>query len=180
MTKYLFWDSNVFIAHINKEEAHQDFLDDLSTILEHSQIEVYTSGIALAEITPKRISPSRWETFNDFVNSLKQMVNVIDPSPNICTTAGKLKDYRYSKSGSTKRVLTTGDAIMLATAIVLQREPYNIQIEAFHTFDNGRGKGVEGKAVPLLSFEEWVNEDDPPELIQDVIDLNRCKPEIPA
>jgi hypothetical protein len=60
-----------------------------------------------------------------------------------------LKDIRYSKGGSEKRILSTGDAVMLSTAIYLQ-DAYGVAIDTFHTFDNAKKK-----FVPLLGYHEW-------------------------
>lgn len=30
-----------------------------------------------------------------------------------------------------------------------------VPIAEFHTFDDGKSKGIDGKTVPLLSYQEW-------------------------
>ncbi len=179
MTKNVFWDSCVFIAYLNNEEAYRNELGYISNVLGDSTYQVFTSGIALAEISPKKIRKSDQKTFTDFINLFKQKIVIIPPGPNICTNAGMLKDYPYSRGTSNRRVLTTGDAIMLATALELTGNSYGIELEAFHTFDNGRGKGnPEGRGVPLLDYHLWVGEN-PSNLIQEAINLNRCRPRSP-
>lgn len=175
MGKNFFWDSNIFIAYINNEQSHSEELEAISSILENQNDKVFTSGISLAEVTPKRINNAIHNSFLEFKNSLQSEIDIINPSPNILINAGLLKDYPYEKDKSSKRVLTTGDAIMLATALEVE-DTYGIKLEAFHTFDKGRGKGnPEGKGIPLIGFETWVKSN-PPDLVNKVVNLNRCIP----
>ncbi len=48
---------------------------------------------------------------------------------------------------------------------------------AFHTFDNGRGKGnPEGRGIPLLDYHLWLDDVERPDIVDRVVALNRCKP----
>jgi len=175
----LFWDSNVFIAFLNDEKdiypvpSIQQYLEDAKL----GQCKIYTSSIIFSEVTPKRIAKSEYGTFNDFLGDFRSQVVTIGNDPNIGSLSGELKDLQYKKGTSTTRILTTGDAIMLATALELE-STYGVKIDAFHTFDNGGGpRSPEGgKGIPLLTYQEWCEgiENDP--LAKRVIGLNRCKP----
>ncbi len=174
-----FWDSCVFIAYLNDDMDAYD-VASLQMFLDESKkkdgCRIYTSGIALAEISPNRLKESSYGNFEDFLKDFRKSVTVIDAGPYINSTAGLLKDIPYSKNNSNKRVLTTGDAIMLATALELE-DTYNVKIDAFHTYDNGRGKGnPEGKGVPLLSYHEWCTDISENHLVDRVIKMNRCMP----
>jgi predicted nucleic acid-binding protein len=174
-----FWDSCVFIAFLNNQTDAYD-IESIERFLEDSKknngCKIYTSSIALAEVTPKRLMGSSYGTFEEFLSDFRKSVAVIDAGPFINSTAGRLKDVIYKKSTSTKRILTTGDAIMLATALELE-DTYGVKIDAFHTFDDGRGKGnPEGKGIPILSYHEWCEGVEDNELVKRVIDMNRCKP----
>ncbi|MDE2760328.1 MAG: PIN domain-containing protein [Paracoccaceae bacterium] len=180
MTKNYFWDSNIFIAHLNQENAYREYLEIIKTILEDKDSMVFTSSLVFAEATPKKLEQSEWDSFRDFFNSFRQLITLINPSPEIWIKAGQLKDFPYKKNNSSGRILSTGDAIMLATA--LEFEPtYNDKLAAFHTFDDGKGRNSErkGKCIPILSYQEWVQDDDnPPDLVKDVIAMNRCTPSL--
>ena len=178
MSKCYFWDSNIFIAYINKEQAYQKYLDDISKILNDPKSMIFSSQLALSEVTPNKIKESDMKSLKDFIDSFRQRIILINPTPNIWINAGLLKDVQYKKNNSENRVLSTGDALMLATALELQLSPFNLELDAFHTFDDGKGKNSErkGKCIPLLSYQEWIKDSDPSELVKKVIELNRCKP----
>jgi hypothetical protein len=89
-------------------------------------------------------------SLTQFFNDFQSAIVLIDPTPPILLQAGRLKDIPYKKAASTKRRLTTGDAIMLATCLHLQAT-LGVNVDAFHTFDDGGTK----REVPLLSYHEW-------------------------
>ncbi|MGO6999492.1 type II toxin-antitoxin system VapC family toxin [Rhizobium leguminosarum] len=177
--QHYFWDSCVFIAYLNNDVAAYD-INSLELFLRDSQerggCKIYTSGIALAEVSPGKLKNSSHASFQDFLNDFRGAISVVDTSPLINVNAGILKDVPYKKQSSNKRVLTTGDAIMLATALEIEGT-YGIKLDAFHTFDNGRGKGSpEGKGVPILGYHEWLEEVVQDDLVKRVVSLNRTKP----
>lgn len=179
MGEHYFWDSCVFIAYLN-DDSHAYDTASLATFISETQekngCKIYTSAIALAEITPNRLKKSAHSTFQDFLRDFRGSISVVESGPYVNINAGLLKDIPYKKQNSTKRVLTTGDAIMLATALEIE-ETYSVSLDAFHTFDNGRGKGnPEGKGIPLLDYHLWLDDVDRPEIVDRVVALNRCKP----
>jgi hypothetical protein len=91
-------------------------------------------------------------------------------------TAALLKDLPYHK-GDTRRWLGTPDAIMLASCIEL-RDAFGVNVTCFHTFDNGKKRGPEGKMVPLLSYQDWCEGFIPAQMqiAKRVIDLKRAAP----
>jgi hypothetical protein len=65
-----------------------------------------------------------------------------------------LRSLTYTKTGGVRK-LHTPDAIHLASAPALV-ESYGIgELEAFHTFDGGKSRGIDGPGTPLLGFETW-------------------------
>lgn len=140
--KHFFWDSNVFIAFLNDESVAYDtaslktFISDLG---KPDGCEIYTSTIALAEVTPKKLKRSSYGTFQDFLHNFKISIHIVGAGPNENQTAALLKDVEYKKSGNTRRVLTTGDALMLATAVEIE-DTYGVSLDAFHTYDKGNGQ----------------------------------------
>lgn len=176
--KNYFWDSCVFISYLNNDDAVdikslRAFIADLD---KPNGCRIYTSAIALAEVSPKRLVNTAVGTFQDFLKDFKGTIQVVDAGPYENQTAGLLKDIAYKRNGSNKRVLTTGDAIMLATALELE-DTYGVKIDAFHTYDNGRGKGnPEGRGVPLLDYHLWLDGVADHELAARVVKMNRCRP----
>ncbi len=175
----LFWDSNVFIAFLNDEKEIYD-IPSIEQYLEDARqgkCKIYTSSIVFTEVTPKKLVKSEYGTFNDFIADFRGQVITIGNDPIIGSLAGELKDLPYKKSNSTKRILTTGDAIMLATALELESS-YGVELDIFHTFDNGGGpRSPEGgKAIPMLTYQDWCEgiESDP--LAARVIEMDRRKP----
>ncbi len=70
---------------------------------------------------------------------------------------------------------------MLVTALEISLPPFDIELDAFHTFDAGKGSSTErkGKCIPIIGYEEWVATDNPPELVQKLMKLNRCRSILP-
>jgi len=181
--KHLFWDSCAFIAYLNDESEAYDTASlkaYISNLGKPNGCEIYTSAIALAEITPKKLITSKFGSFDEFLRDAKGAIHILDAGPNECQTAALLKDVEYQKSGNTGRVLTTGDALMLATAIELE-DTYGVKIDAFHTYDRGNGpRGPEGKGIPLIGYETWLNGVVQSELVKRVVNMNRCNPIHPS
>lgn len=93
--------------------------------------------------------------------------------------AAELRGLTYTKNRG-ERNLATPDVIHLASAIALV-ESYGVSpLTSFHTFDNGKGKSIDGKSVPLLSFETWCEACDNDPIAQRVIKMKRTKPFHPA
>lgn len=175
----LFWDSCVFNALLYDETTSYD-VDSIQQYLDEARdgkYVIYTSSVFLAEIAHSKIKKIGVGGPNEFLNDLQGVVVVIDASLEIMELAGRLKDIPYRKQDSTKRRLGTGDAVMLATALNLQ-DAYEVEIDRFHTFDNGGQKG----SVPLLSYEQWLEGviGKKLELAKRVSGLKRCKPIHPA
>ncbi len=182
--KNLFWDSNVFIAFINDENEAYD-VDSIRQFLMECQgkgkkYHIYASTMSLAEVTPGKMKSQEYGEFQDFLNDFEGVIDLISPDPNIIKLAGHLKDKKYKKGSSDKRIMTMGDAIIVATAVELE-DTFNVPITHFHTFDDGKGKiGPEGaKGISLLNFAEWCEgiEDDPH--VARVLELDICKPNHP-
>lgn len=175
----LFWDSCVFNAFLYDEKSKYD-VDSIVQYIEESrqgEYKIYTSSIILTEIASSKIRIQSIGSGIDFLNDLVGACVVIDASVNILDLAGRLRDIPYKKNQSDKRQLTTGDAIMLATALHLE-EAYGLKIDAFHTFDNGGKK----REVPLLTYHEWCEGLSGPRLLlaRRVGALNRVKPVHPS
>ena len=178
----LFWDSCVFYAYLDSQATL--YIPDIERYLNEArngQHRLYASSLVLAEVVPSAITRQGVGTFQDFVDDLQSAVTIVTPSPDVMHRTALLKDLPYKKGTSKGRRLSTTDAIMLASCIEIV-ETWNLNVDAFHTFDDGKKRGLEGKMVPLLSYQEWCEgfTDEQLNIVQPVIQLNRCKPEHPA
>ena len=71
---------------------------------------------------------------------------------------------------------------MLATCIY-QRDVVGVPISEFHTFDNGKKRGLDGdRAVPILSYQDWCGGMDTTQkqLASQIINLKRRAPVHPS
>jgi hypothetical protein len=177
-----FWDSCVFSAYLRNEAAIYDipsieaFLNDAKA----GKIVIYCSSLSSAEVLPSHIVTGG--TFEDFMADYEGAVVPQDPDPNIMKMSGQFRDLPYKKGASAKRRLSTPDAIILATAIHL-RDAYGVPFTAFHTYDGGGKKDIDGnKSIPLLGYETWCDDfnADQQTVAARVTSLNRCKPVHPA
>jgi predicted nucleic acid-binding protein len=180
---HYYWDSCVFIAALNEERAaYGDIVDDMKQFLAEAKAGdciIHCSTITIAEITKNRLKSGAHSDFSSFLRDFRSAVVPVSPDPNIMALAAELRGLTYTKTGGS-RTLATPDAIHLASAIALV-ESYGIpSLTAFHTFDDGKAKGPNGKSVPLLSFETWCEACDKDPIAQKVIKMKRAKPLHPA
>ena len=175
--KNYFWDSCCFIAYLNNETHAYDvasleqFIDDAK----NGKAMIHTSTIALAEIRPSFMKKRSIGSFAEFMEDMNGAVVLADATPNIMIASGHYKDLKYTKSNSKGRNLSTPDAIMLATCIHLMDDA-GVSIDCFLTFDDGKKRGFDGKAVPLLSYQEWCTGFAENEFASRIIRLPRQKP----
>jgi hypothetical protein len=142
---------------------------------------IFISSISLAELRPSRIQmPGMTPVM--VLSRLFSVIKVIDANPDVMSMAGVLKDNRFVAHDQPKvkertRELGTGDAIQLATALWMA-EVAGVKDLVFHTFDDGKARNsIEGKCVPLLSFQNWCKGLDGSELVQSAKSLKRSRPE---
>lgn len=177
----LFWDSCVFYAYLAEQATY-----DLASIelylseVRRGKTRIYTSTIALAEVVPSAIKDKKRGTFQDFLSDYSGMIVLVEPNPNIMHMSGIFKDLPYRKGESKKRKLGTPDAIMLASCLY-QRDAIGVPIREFHTFDDGKSKGIEGRAIPLLSYQEWCDGFSASQrgVAQKIVELTRRRPTHP-
>ena len=165
-----------------------DYVDHISAHVSDAEVgrsKIFISSIGLAELRPSRVKASG-ETPASIVNKLCAFITVIDTIPDIMSLAGSLKDNRYvcstdgPKAPERSRELSTGDAIQLATAIWM-REYAGVQDLEFHTFDDGKSRNsVDGKTVPMISFQNWCKGLDGVEYVELAKELKRKKPDHPS
>jgi hypothetical protein len=190
MTEYLFWDSCVFIAFLKDQRSFYDVVS-IERYLKDAQerrVVIFASSLVFAEILPSFTAGDARPYHGDveaFMDDFSGCIRLIDPDPNIMRIAGRLRDLPYKKGRSEDRRLSTADAVMLASALVLV-EYYNQDLTYFHTYDKGGKRDEEGgRAIPLIGYEEWCEGFD--EIGYDrthyaysAIALNRCEPSHPT
>ncbi|MDR6670164.1 PIN domain-containing protein [Rhizobium sp. 1399] len=180
-----YWDSCVFIAHFNNErDRHNHLIDHIEQHLKEAQAgkcQIYTSTLTIAEITTPTLNAASVGSFNEFVRDFQSSIFLMEPDPNTMTLASHLRSQRYSKQdGAKPRQLSPPDAIHLATAINL-KPMYNVELDAFHTFDAGKSRGLDGgRGLPMLGFEEWAAECSQDIWVKRVCDMRRSIPEHPT
>jgi predicted nucleic acid-binding protein len=174
----LFWDSCVFAAFLYDEKDIYDIasIEQYLTEAKAGKYRIYTSSVVFAEVASSKIKNPNHGTMDDLVRDLTGAAIVIESSVNVMQVSGRLKDIPYRKGASTKRVLSTGDAVMLSTALHLG-DAYGVAIDVFHTFDNAKKK-----FVPLLSYQDWCEglTGEPAALAKRVCDMKRAKPIHPS
>ena len=178
----LFWDSCVFYAYLDSQTTHD--IKGIDQYLHESRDglhRIYASSLVLAEVVPSAITKPDIGTLQNFIDDLQGAVTIVTPSPDVMHHVALLKDLPYKKADSKVRRISTTDAIMLASCLEI-RDEWGIKIDAFHTFDDGRKRGPEGKMVPLISYQDWCQSltAEQLEVATPVIQLNRCRPEHPA
>lgn len=177
-----FWDSCVFSAFLQDEQSAYD-IGSIQTFLEDAKAgnaKIYCSTLSSGEVLPSHIKDGG--SFEAFMEDYEGAVIPISPEPNVMTMSGRFRDLPYSKGGSTNRRLSTPDAIILATAVHLI-EVYEVSINAFHTFDGGGKKDLDGnKSIPILGYDTWCEGFSAEQTLiaNKIITMNRCKPIHPA
>lgn len=179
-----YWDTCVFTAYLNDERSqHGKIIDHIRQFIEEAEAgkcKLYCSTVSIAEITSSTLGGVGFSSFDEFLSDLRGAVTPIDPSPIIMGVASHLRSQRYEKSPNGNRILSTPDAIHLASAISL-RDIFGVQIDAFHTFDKGKRRGEDGgKGLPLIGYETWCERCKDDETVQKVVALRRENPKHPS
>jgi predicted nucleic acid-binding protein len=182
-TSDLFWDSCVFIAYLGDEQTTYDVnsIAQYLTETREGRHKIYTSSLVFAEVLPSSLAKPDVGSFQDFVDDFQGAIIIVDATPIVMQIAGRLRDLPYRKGTSPGRRLATPDAIMLASCLHLA-DAMGVRVNAFHTFDDGRRRGPDGRSVPLLSYHEWCEgfTQEQMRVSRRVIELNRCRPLHPS
>lgn len=157
--RQLFWDSCILCRYLT--ETPKDRLSDIVQFIDEAkagEVVIYFSTILLAEVRPSHLKQKGYGHFNELQADLQGALRPIAPNTNIMLMASSLRDHMFKlekmQKDQKERVMTVPDAIHLATCVYV-RDALEIPSIAFHTFDDGKSKGADGKAVPLLSFSAW-------------------------
>lgn len=179
-----FWDSCTLIRHLTQNPP--ELLGDIQTILDEAKSgkrKIWHSTLLYAEFRPSLLKSSKYSNIADLIADMEGVLLPIAPNPNIMLDAGKMRDYSFQRPQSERqstekaRVLTVADAVQLATCLYVKRA-LGVDDLVFNTFDDGKGRNYEEKAVSLLRFEQYVDGIDDL-LVKDVCLIPREKPELP-
>ena len=141
-----YWDACIFLEHLNEETQEprksQAIIDCLNEN-KQKRNRICTSAITHLEVLPKKLEKTLEQTYLDKFQSLYFFDIEVDR--NVITLAREIKDYYYeaASDGGGYKMLSTGDAIHLATAIIHEATE-------FHT----RDKNSKGGNVKLLGLPE--------------------------
>ncbi|GGL60744.1 hypothetical protein GCM10011392_13970 [Wenxinia marina] len=182
----LLWDTCVLYRWLNA--GTPDYTDHLKAYLDDlnaGRVDIYLSTISLAEIRPSKIGRSAL-TPAQVISSINKSFKYVDPSPDIMSLAGYLRDQRYRQvdgpdERASSRELSLGDSIHLATAVSL-REEFGVQNLSLHSFDEGKKRDGETgqKAVPIVGFHNWCRDTKDDDEIQKVLSIPKSKPVHPS
>jgi predicted nucleic acid-binding protein len=166
------WDACIFYEHFRTlEEVEETKRQAIRKILvenERRENTIFTSAITHLEVVPKKLTrddesaeKKYWALFGS------KYFYEVPVDANVIKLARAIKDYYFKegdgKTGSYERVMDTGDAIHLATAILNEANE-------FHTRDNSKKK----RKVPLLDLKLY----SPNGLIIGKYELNIVSPRI--
>jgi hypothetical protein len=119
-----------------------------------------------------------YNRFEEFEEDFRSIFKIISPNRMILSRCSHLKDVSFTRSGGS-RVVGTPDAIQLLTCLHVQQD-MGVEDIIFHTLDEGKAKGWEGKCVPLIGFENWTPADGISKASRSIVDqiilLPRLKP----
>lgn len=145
----VYWDSCAFIAHLN-QEANKGVpaLRHLKAMLasaDDGDLQIVVSTLAIPEVLECRMSTDACKDFEAMMSSAVRGITVLDAGPTIMYKARSLREWSKSV-GDDKKMLSTPDAIHLATA-------YYASAEKFYTFDGVAPAGMKDVNKKLLPLD---------------------------
>jgi predicted nucleic acid-binding protein len=166
------WDACIFYEHFRTlepaEEIKRQAIRKILMGNERRENTIFTSSITHLEVVPKKLTrdddnaeKKYWALFGS------KFFYEVPIDANVIKLARAIKDYYFKegdpKTGSSYRIMDTGDSIHLATAIINEADE-------FHTRDNCKKK----TKVPLLDLHQY----SPNGLIVGKYELNIVSPKI--
>jgi predicted nucleic acid-binding protein len=184
ISKNSFWDSCVVGRFLT--EKPPEHVSEIATLLAEAKAgkrQIYASTLMIAEVRPSWLRGKGYGSFQDFVADFEGALNLIGPTPTILMQAARLRDHSYHRTPKQalekNRVMSGMDAVHLATCLHV-RDVLGITDIEFHTFDDGKGKNYEERAVSLLNFQDFsVHVANDPDVAL-LCKLPRIKPSHPA
>lgn len=143
----IYWDACIFYEHLNEEQTEprkRQAVDDCLEQNKQKRNRICTSVITHTEVLPKKLDKTLEQRYWEKFQSLYFFDIEIDR--NVISLAREIKDYYFNPGdpvGVNYKMLSTGDAIHLATAIIHQ-------VNEFHTRDKNPKHGN----IKLLGLPE--------------------------
>lgn len=138
-----YWDTCLFLAWIKDEQRNSGDMDGVREVIDRSkrrEVKIITSTLTSVEVLQSRLPAGMERLFNDFMKRIQR----IGVDSKIAAMAHDIRDhYQRNKEQNSGKLLTTPDAIHLATAIMYRSTE-------FHTFDDG--KSGSSKNLGLLGL----------------------------
>lgn len=166
-SRNLFWDSCVLTRYLTGiPPGFEGTLAKLVDEAKAKKVRIWHSTILYAEVRPDQLAKAGYSEMAELIDALEGALFPIGPTASIMMRASRLRPYAYMhhtpQSQEKTRVLTVPDAIQLCTCLHV-KEDRGISDIVFNTYDDGKGKNYEEKAVSLLRFEEYAGAfaDDP-------------------
>lgn len=180
----LFWDSCVVIRYLTGNPP--DNVADIDLFLSEAKARkrrIFISSMMVAEVKPHQLRLKNYGNFQDLVEAMQDAFTIINPNMNILLQAARLRDHQYypkeMQANEKKRVMSGMDSVHLATCLFV-RDVMQVSDVVFHTFDDGKGKNYEEKAVSLLNFHKFCEHVASDCDVDAVCKLDRCKPIHPS
>jgi hypothetical protein len=177
-----FFDSCVIARYLT--EIPPNHVPDIAKMILESMSDtpkrlIWFSTILVAEVRPSQLRKKGFGSIEDLMNTLHGVLKPIGPTMPILMRAARLRDHQYLKerpqANEKPRILTVPDSIQLATCLHV-KEALGITDIEFNTFDDGKSKNYEEKAVSLLRFHEYAAHLKDDADVAAVCSLNRMKP----
>jgi hypothetical protein len=178
--KHLFWDSCVLIRYLTGIPAGDEgVLNALVDEAKAGKVKIWHSTLLYTEVRPSQLAAAGYDQMQDLVDDLAGAMFPIGPTPSILMRAGRIRDYAYLHHSPQKdektRVLTVPDSVHLCTCLHVL-EDRGVSDIVFCTYDDGKGRNYEEKAVSLLRFEEYAQQHIGDLDVLAVCELTRQKP----
>lgn len=123
-----YWDACIFYEHLNEEQKEplkRQAIDDCLAENKQKRNRICTSVVTHIEVIPAKLDPEKerqyWEKFQS------TFFFDIEVDRNVIVLARQIKDYYYvpgDAAGTHYKMLSSGDALHLATAIIHQAKEF--------------------------------------------------------
>jgi predicted nucleic acid-binding protein len=136
-TPLYYWDTCLFLAWLGDEQRKSGEMDGVREVIarhKRREVKLCTSVLTSVEVLESKIPAGIAPLFEDLLKRLTR----VGLDSKIAAVAHGIRDH-YARQGG--KMLTTPDAIHLATAIVYR-------VDEFHTFDS-KGSGKTLGLLPL-------------------------------
>ena len=146
-----YWDACVFLEYLRGEQVAASKRRAIQRLLQENkarQNKIFTSVVTHLEVLPKKLTASDEAAEATYWSYFDGIWCIdVDISKPVINLAREIKDFYFSegdaKAGRTYRMMSTGDAIHLATAIIWGADE-------LHTRDRNK----RGGNIPLLGLPE--------------------------